>query len=42
MCIINIFGSIMNDNGDEVFEGILDAMFTITIAMHDLIKNSKL
>ncbi|MBO99535.1 MAG: malate synthase G [Chloroflexi bacterium] len=32
---------IIDDNGDEVFEGILDAMFTITIAMHDLMKNGK-
>ena len=32
---------IMDDNGDEVFEGILDAMFTITIAIHDLMKNGK-
>ena len=32
---------IMDNNGDEVFEGILDAMFTITIAMHDLMKNGK-
>ena len=31
---------IIDENGDEVFEGILDAMFTITIAMHDLMKNS--
>ena len=32
---------ILDENGDEVFEGILDAMFTIVIAMHDLIGNSK-
>ncbi len=32
---------IIDENGDEVFEGILDAMFTITIAMHDLMKNGK-
>tara|TARA_B100001142_G_C14333679_1_gene655082 strand:- start:638 stop:2821 length:2184 start_codon:yes stop_codon:yes gene_type:complete len=32
---------IIDENGDEIFEGILDAMFTITIAMHDLMKNGK-
>ena len=32
---------ILDENGDEVFEGILDAMFTITIAMHDLTGKSK-
>jgi len=33
--------AILDENGNEVFEGILDAMFTITIAMHDLMDKSK-
>lgn len=33
--------AILDENGDEVFEGILDAMFTITIAMHDLMNKGK-
>jgi len=32
--------AILDENGDEVPEGILDAMFTICIAMHDLNGNS--
>jgi malate synthase len=32
---------IKDSNGDEVPEGIIDAMFTICIAMHDLNRNSK-
>jgi malate synthase len=28
--------AILDDNGDEVFEGLMDAMFTVLIAMHDL------
>ena len=32
---------IKDSNGDEVPEGIMDAMFTICIAMHDLNTNSK-
>ena len=32
--------AILDQNGDEVPEGILDAMFTICIAMHDLKGNS--
>ena len=32
--------AILDQNGDEVPEGILDAMFTICIAMHDLNGNS--
>ena len=32
---------IKDSNGDEVPEGIMDAMFTICIAMHDLNRNSK-
>ena len=32
--------AILDKNGDEVPEGILDAMFTICIAMHDLNSNS--
>ena len=33
--------AILDQNGDEVPEGILDAMFTICIAMHDLNGNSE-
>ncbi|MDG1184505.1 MAG: malate synthase G [SAR86 cluster bacterium] len=33
--------AILDQNGDEVPEGILDAMFTICIAMHDLNGNSQ-
>ena len=33
--------AILDQNGDEVPEGILDAMFTICIAMHDLNGNSR-
>ena len=33
--------AILDENGDEVFECILDAMFTITIAMHDLMNKGK-
>ena len=28
--------AILDSNGDEVFEGLMDAMFTVLIAMHDL------
>ncbi len=34
--------SVILGNGDEVFEGILDAMFTICIALYDLNKLNKL
>ena len=34
--------AILDQNGDEVPEGILDAMFTICIAMHDLNGNSEI
>jgi malate synthase len=33
--------AIKDSNGEEVPEGIIDAMFTICIAMHDLNRNSK-
>ena len=36
MCIRDRNPSVILDNGDEVFEGILDAMFTICIALYDL------
>ncbi len=32
--------AILDAAGDEIFEGIMDAMFTITIAKHDLLSNS--
>ena len=32
---------VLDSKGDEVPEGIIDAMFTICIAMHDLNKNGK-
>ena len=28
--------AILDSNGDEIFEGLMDAMFTVLIAMHDL------
>ncbi len=31
--------AILNAQGNEIFEGIMDAMFTITIAKHDLLSN---
>ena len=31
--------TILDADGNEVFEGIMDAMFTITIAKHDLLSN---
>ena len=33
--------AILDKNGEEVFEGIMDAMFTICIAKHDLMKLGK-
>ena len=33
--------AILDKNGDEVFEGIMDAMFTICIAKHDLMNLGK-
>jgi malate synthase len=32
--------AILDENGDEVFEGLMDAMITVLIAMHDLKKES--
>ncbi len=32
--------AILDAEGNEIFEGIMDAMFTITIAKHDLLSNS--
>ena len=34
--------AILDAAGDEIFEGIMDAMFTITIAKHDLLSNGSL
>ncbi|MAH76518.1 MAG: malate synthase G [Gammaproteobacteria bacterium] len=34
--------AILDAAGDEIFEGIMDAMFTITIAKHDLLSNDSL
>ena len=33
--------AIKNQKGDEIFEGIMDAFFTVCIAIHDLIGNGK-
>ncbi len=33
--------AVKTENGEEIFEGILDAMFTICIAMHDILGNGK-
>ena len=33
--------AIRDKNGEEVFEGIMDAVFTICIGIHDLVGNGK-
>ena len=34
--------AILDGDGNEIFEGIMDAMFTITIAKHDLLSEGKI